>query len=244
MRSKKVMGWNEYSLLRAIVGLAIVVYIVGIVPSYSKAVSDLFHEPVVKLIFLGLIVAVGYMDSTLGVLLAVAFLVSMLSSAKYKTTPLGQVVSGVQGGARQVVSGVQDGAKEVVSGVQTGAKEVVKVPEHVVSGVHSLTKEMMNNPDYQTPNAQQAFELSQQNGNELLGQGSNCTVVPPPTTGCDPIVGYNASYDCVSNGNCAEDGKNRGCLCTGVATWEDELNAQGLNYPMGYAGEQDGATYN
>jgi len=233
-KSKKVMGWNEYQVLRAIVALAIVVYIVGIVPSYSKVVGDLFHEPVVKLIFLALIVAVGYMDSMLGVLLAVAFLVSMLSSAQYQATPLGQAVSGVQAGARQVVRLPEEVVQHVTHPSVSGAP----------------AKESMSNPlggaGYQTPNAQQAFEMNEQAGQALMGQGADCTVIPPPTGGCDPIVGYNAPYDCVCNENCADecDKDNRGCLCTGVATWNDELNAQGLNYPMGYAGSQEGATYN
>lgn len=222
---KKVLGWNEYQLLRGIVALAIIVYIVGIVPSYSEAVGDLFHEPVVKLIFLALIVAVGYMDATLGVLLAVAFLVSMLSSAEYSGSTLGRAVSGVQ----------------------VGAREVVQLPQKVM---HELPlpgqkENMHGGAHYQTPNAQGAFEASERAGNAMYGQGADCTVIPPPSGGCDPIVGYNAPYDCVCNENCTQecDKKNRGCLCAGVATWTDELNAQGLNYPMGFAGPQEGATY-
>lgn len=222
---KEVWGWNEYQLLRGIVAFAIIIYIVGVVPAYSRAIRDLFHEPIVKLIFLGLIVSVGYLDTVLGVLLAIAFLVSMLSRSQYRSTPLGQAVSGVQSGVRQAIHLPVDVAKEIpLPGQQ---------------------KENMENESYQTPNAQQAFEMSEQEGNVLYGQGKDCTVIPPPTSGCDPIVGYNAPYDCVCNEDCTPEcnKKDRGCLCSGVATWTDELNAQGLNYPMGNPGPQEGATF-
>lgn len=233
-KSKKVMGWNEFSVLRALVGLAIVIYIVGIVPSYTQAVGDLFKEPLVKLVFLGLILAVGYMDKTLGVLLTVAFLVSLFTSARYSSTPLGRVVSEARSGAQQVVRVPQHLAQKAEN-VVTDAVDMV-TPD-------SLHENMGNGNSVQT--VQQAFEASERAGQELYGKGTNCTVMEPSATGCDPIVGYNAPYDCVCDENCSSecDKKNRGCLCDGVATWTDELNAQGLNYPMGNPGPQEGATY-
>lgn len=214
---KKVLGYSEYQMLKAIFALAVLIYILGIVPFYRESVADLFKEPAVKLAFLVLILGVGYLDPTMGILLAVAFLVSIFVSP-------GKLSVG-----------------KVVTSVEKSGRDIVQLPADVVK---SVTNEMMTN-DYQTPTAQQAFEASERAGNEMM-TGSDCSVVPTPMGGCDPIVGYNAPYDCVCNEDCADtcDKENRGCLCKGVATWEDEQNAQGLNYPMGYAGQQEGATYN
>jgi hypothetical protein len=217
--AKLVVGKENY-ILRLIVIVAIILYILAVVPGYNQAISSLFEEPIIKFIFLALIVSVGYIDSTIAVLLAVAFLVSMLSSAKYRSSPLGKVVSGTRAGAHQVTELPKQIAQEIPKLIST--KE---------------TKENMN--EYQTPNAQQTFEQSENN------QNGDCTVNCPSGTGCDPIVGFNAPYDCVCDENCVQDCDKKGqsCLCKGVSTWEDELNAQGLNYPMGNPGDQTGATY-
>lgn len=55
---------------------------------------------------------------------------------------------------------------------------------------------------------------------------------------------YNHYFDCVKD--CADGDINRGALdtpCKGVGVWKEELNAQGLNCPLGYSGTKDGAPF-
>jgi hypothetical protein len=257
-KRSNVFGWNEFSILRAIVALAILIYIGGIIPSYTKAVSDIFHEPVIKIIFLGLIIAVGYLDPMLGILLAVAFLVSLLSSAAYASSPIGKIVSGTrdsalsvargaQGGIQSVAVGAKDGVESVALGARDGVQQVARGATTGVRHLVDIPGNIMGDPREQMSDnmdAQRTFEMSQQNG-ESFESGSDCNVVSPTSNGCDPIVGYNSPYDCVCNGDCGGecDKDKQGCLCKGVETWKDELNAQGLNQPMGYSGTQDGATF-
>ena len=69
----------------------------------------------------------------------------------------------------------------------------------------------------------------------LLGSVENfkgCSAKPMMVSGCDPIVGYNASYD-----------SQNACLNKGVEVWQNEMGTQGLNAPRGYAGHQGGASY-
>ena len=47
------------------------------------------------------------------------------------------------------------------------------------------------------------------------------------TSGCNPIVGYNASYD-----------TQNACLNKGIKVWDDEMGAQGLSHPRGHSGNQ------
>ena len=70
--------FTEFDLLRAVVFLAIIVYILGVVPQFTEGVQALFNNPIVKVVFLVLIASVAYVDTTIGILLAVAFLISYM----------------------------------------------------------------------------------------------------------------------------------------------------------------------
>ena len=94
----------------------------------------------------------------------------------------------------------------------------------------------MGNPSDVLPISQE-FRNQQRQALDLAGESKDCLQLPPPSTGCDPIVGYNAPYDCVC------DGDKKKCLCDGVAVWDNELNAQGMNFPMGRSDDQAGATF-
>ncbi len=55
---------------------------------------------------------------------------------------------------------------------------------------------------------------------------------------------YNHYFDCVKD--CADGDIDRGALdtpCRGVGVWKEELNAQGLNCPLGFSGTKDGAPF-
>jgi hypothetical protein len=55
---------------------------------------------------------------------------------------------------------------------------------------------------------------------------------------------YNRHSDCVQD--CADGDLGRGSLdspCKGVGVWEDSFNAQGLNCPLGFSGDKDGAPF-
>jgi hypothetical protein len=55
---------------------------------------------------------------------------------------------------------------------------------------------------------------------------------------------YNQYFDCVKN--CADNDLGQGSLdtpCKGVGVWKNELNAQGLNCPLGYSGKKEGAPF-
>ena len=95
----------------------------------------------------------------------------------------------------------------------------------------------------------QAMSVSQAYQQHMLQENEHgdkgCSVQPKMMTGCEPIVGYNAPYNCGCNGACGGNcgGLDPACLCTGVSVWKDELNAQGLNFPLGYSGCNVGSTY-
>ena len=370
---KQTNYWNEFDILRALVIVSIVIYILGIVPKLTQSVKALFSNPLMKVVFISLIVFVGYLDSTIGTLLAVAFIVSYLETPDYKYSSLGGLVGNIQAGSQKLVGGVGTGATELVRGVGTGATELVggvgtgatelvrgvgtgatelvrgvggatdeligglqsgsqrfasglgsgthqmldgaqdlvggasegvqhitaglsegaqqllggageivdstaggvyqvlggfgRGTQRLVSGVQSGTADLIGGVQSGTQSAIQGLQSGvkhvvspemaegMQNAPLSVSQAyqkhvetesnGSCNVSPQMTTGCDPIVGYNAPYNCGCSGDCGGkcSGLDPACLCKGVQVWKDELNAQGLNHPIGYAGGQVGSTF-
>lgn len=329
-RVSKPKRWTEFDVLRALVILAIVIYILGIVPQFTDGIRSLFTNPLMKVVFLALIVFAGYLDSTIGTLLAVAFLISYLSTPEYKGSPVydvlsdvqsgaGQVVGGVGSGASRLIGGVGSGAQELVGGVAGGAQELVggvgsgaqqlvgglqrgasrlvggvgggaqhllggaqrlvggveggvqqvlggvgSGAQKLVGGAQAGTQQLLGGAQSGTQQliggvsggAQHLATGLSSGAQQLLGGaenlenppmsvsqayqqqmdgGAGCNVQPSMATGCDPIVGYNAPY--------GPGGPDAACLNEGVQVWKDEMNAQGLNHPRGYAGGQVGSTY-
>ena len=165
-----------------------------------------------------------------------------------------QLVGGFGSGAQQLVGGIGSGAQQLVGGFGSGAQQLVGGAEQVVGGITSGTQHLLggvqkiigglsgiqddgilssnfSNDNDSLMSVSQAYQhhMEQENGDK------GCGVQPIVSSGCNPIVGYNAPYNC--------DGVDPSCLCSGVNVWKDELNTQGLNFPIGYSGNQTGTTY-
>jgi hypothetical protein len=206
---------RELKILRWVLVVLLILYIVGVVPSFNEGVVALFRNPVIKVLLLGFIVIVSYMDHVLGILLGIAYISSVLMAPPQKPTP--------------ILAEIRKALQEL---------PLPQVPALVKPAVAQEQKEAMSNPQQQQPpSISQEFARQQRQELDLSNQSQDCLKLPPPSTGCDPIVGYNANYDCIVK----KDGKD--CLCDGVATWDNELNAQGLNFPMGHSDDQVGANF-
>lgn len=348
---KKATSWNGFHILRALIVVFIVIYILGIVPQFTNIIKGFVSNPLMKIVFLSLIVLAGYLDSTIGILLAVAFLLSYLSTPEYKASPVHNVLSGIQHGANQVVgdvgsgahrlvggvgataselvggvglgaqnvigglqrgtqqitggltsgtehvlrgaediaSGIEGGVQQVVGGLSGGARELVggtqslvsgvgkgayqvvgglgsgaqalvgsvesgaqqlisgaqEGTQYAISGLQRGTQHLIGGSENMTNGPSQSVSQVYQQHMKTQDEQSGCGVQPTMTTGCDPIVGYNSPYNCGCSGACGGkcEGLDPECLCKGVQVWKDELNAQGLNHPRGYAGGQVGSTY-
>ena len=170
---------------------------------------------------------------------------------------VGQLVGGVGSGAQQLVGGIGSGAQHIVGGFGYGAQQLVGGADQVVGGITSGTQhllggaqkiigglsgiqddgilssnfsnENMENDSLMSVSQAYQHHMEQENGDK------GCGVQPIVSSGCNPIVGYNAPYNC--------EGVDPACLCSGVNVWKDELNTQGLNFPIGYSGNQTGTTY-
>jgi hypothetical protein len=165
-----------------------------------------------------------------------------------------QLVGGIGSGAQQLVGGFGSGAQQLVGGFGSGAQQLVGGAEQVVGGITSGTQHLLggvqkiigglsgiqddgilssnfSNENDSLMSVSQAYQhhMEQENGDK------GCGVQPIVSSGCNPIVGYNAPYNC--------EGVDPSCLCSGVNVWKDELNTQGLNFPIGYSGNQTGTTY-
>ena len=212
----------EMKILRWILVILLVLYIVGVVPSFNEGVVALFRNPMIKVVLLTFIVVVSYMDHVLGILLAIAYISSVLMAPPQKPTP--------------ILAEIRKALQELP--LPPMGQQQQKPPQQAPQ------KENMGNPSDVLPISQE-FRNQQRQALDLAGESQDCLQLPPPSTGCDPIVGYNAPYDCVCAGGCQNDCDKKGqkCLCDGVAVWDNELNAQGMNFPMGRSDDQAGATF-
>ncbi len=314
---KKGISYNKFDAIKAVSILAIVIYILGIVPQFTDTVKLLFKNPLMKIVFLSLIVFTGYLDSTIGTLLAIAFIISYLGSPDYNVfdnirvgtqrvvggvgegsqrlvggvgSGVQSIVGGVGSGVQEIVGGVSDGTQRLVGGVGSGTQQLLSGTQSIVGGVSGGTQKIIRGIGSGTQrllsgaqsSGQQLLYGAESGGRQLLGGvsggiqhllGKNvenleneslsisqvyqqqthtenggdkgCSIQPEMESSGDPIVGYNAPYNCDYNSACGGEGKDKDTdgLCKGVSVWKDELNAQGLNFPIGYSGGQDGSTY-
>lgn len=185
------LGFLDIMWVRLLLIALVILYIVGGVPMLTTEVARIFHNPLVKMAFVLLILYIGVKDIPLALLLALAFVLSLQMGYKYYLG--GRADVGATGAGISAEAGLGDGEDARISA------------EARVGDVEGMTGDNDENPE-----------------------GYN----------------YNEYSDCVKD--CAENDLGSGELdspCRGVGVWKDELNAQGLNCPLGYSGEKDGAPF-
>lgn len=178
---KDSLSFLDNLYIRWFLIILVILYITGFAPMMTAEVSELFHTPVVKFLFLLFILYIAVKDFPLALLLVVALLVSMQMGYTYQ-------------------AGVKVGKGGAV--VEAG---VVEADKEQPTGVEAMVGSAEAGPD-----------------------GGN----------------YNQYFDCVKD--CADGDIDKGALdtpCTGVGVWKDELNAQGLDCPLGFSGEKVGSPF-
>lgn len=64
-------------LLRFILFLALVLFIVGLIPGFTPLLASVFGNPIVQILLILAAIRMSYYDMTLSILLIVAFLISI-----------------------------------------------------------------------------------------------------------------------------------------------------------------------
>ena len=189
------LGFLDNNWIRFTLIILIILYIAGGIPLITSDVAYIFHNPLVKIGFIILIIYIAFKDVPLALLLALAFVLSLQMGYRYQL--------GAQFGVSQ-------------TGISAGAK----------AGLGQLDEDDVN------------IELKGKIGQNIEGMHMEADHESPDG------ANYNHYFDCVKD--CADGDINKGALdtpCKGVGVWKDELNAQGLNCPLGYSGGKDGAPF-
>ncbi len=189
--------------IRILLIVLVVLYIAGGIPFLTSDVAEIFQNPIVKILFVLLILYIGFKDIPLALLLALAFVLSLQMGYKYRL--------GAQLAAGPLEAGATVGATEAGLGaVGRATLGPAEVAGKVGLGETDLEEPMVGD-----------------DGNEYP-EGAN----------------YNNYFDCVKD--CAENDLGKGALdspCKAVGVWKEELNAQGLNCPLGYSGQKEGSPF-
>lgn len=145
---KKMNLWNRLTSLkkmdmpRALVFVIIIVYLFGLVPGLKENVRELLSNVLVRTVFLGLVILVGYFDRTIGVLLALAFVFSYMFQSPRS------FVQDVMSGTQDIISGAGSGAQKLVGGAGSGAQHLVKgvgeATSDVIGGLQSGTQSLVS----------------------------------------------------------------------------------------------------
>lgn len=185
------LGFLDIIWVRLILIALLIIYIVGGVPMLTMDVARIFHNPLVKMGFVLLILYIGVKDIPLALLLALAFVLSLQMGYRFYLGGRADVGAGGAGISAEAGVGGDDNAR-ISAEARVGSVE------------------------------------------GMMGDGE------------DGTKGYNYNHysDCVKD--CAENDLGSGDLdspCKGVGVWKDELNAQGLNCPLGYSGDKEGAPF-
>jgi hypothetical protein len=182
------LGFLDIAWIRYLIMIILILYIIGAIPLFTEEIAEIFHNPLIKILFILLIIYIGFKDLVLAILLAIAFVLSLQVGYKFRFgTHFGISPQGVAAGAE---AGINDDAK-------------IELKAHLGDNVEGMKSS--ESPD-----------------------GYN----------------YNNYFDCVKE--CADDDLGTGDLdspCKGVGVWKKELNAQGLNCPLGYSGSKDGSPF-
>jgi hypothetical protein len=197
------LNFLEIPTIRWLLIAALVLYSSAVVPNLSMEIARIFDHVLVKLLFVLLIVYVSCKDTTLAILLVLAYVLSIQMLSR------GQLEGASNAVYPSPNQQMQQEYEQMVS--QEIAEEAPTMEEHLA---------MNNDP---TQMEEQTLE-SMQSG----GEGP---------------MGYNTDINCLAS---AGNGTNAGELsepCTGVATWNPELNPQGMNQPMGFGGTTMGAQF-
>ena len=94
------LAFLDIMWIRVIIIILLILYIVGVIPGLTGDVAIIFHNPLVKISFIILIIYVGFKDIPIAILLALAFILSLQMGYKYKLgAELGASPAGIMAGA-------------------------------------------------------------------------------------------------------------------------------------------------
>ena len=261
----KCLSFLENPVVRFVLIVVLVIYNSSINSTVNTMLSQFFGNHFVRLIVLLIIVVLGLKDPLLSLLLAIA-LVSVPRNEGFTQNQLAIAQDMVSGEERNMESfdnemeseqqpemeseeGTTDMENDTVENFESSDKYQYGAP---FSGFKTFGKlgekfhNMANKPKDGGPQGYVSFDSQ----SEMIGSVPQSNMVPsgemesfhnmansPKDGGPE---GYNYKNDC-TNLCSAESGKNP--QCNSVATFNPELNAQGLNCPMGFAGTQSGSNF-
>ena len=224
MKNVKKMWLNSLSVLdncyvNAIIVIILVLYCSNIFDNINSFVGNLYNFSIIRLIVLVLIIYVAYKDATIAILLAVSYLVSltyMNHSENFSNMP---------------------------------SVPSKKVGNSVVESFFPLTNTEATNFDMALPNVNknsQGYNMAVLNGNNQQERFDmalpNVNSTNMNSTNFDmnlPNLGKESHKkvehvpeSCMQN--YAPQFEAVGDVCSPTATFKNELNAQGLNFPEGF----------
>jgi len=179
----------------------------------------------IKLLFILFIVYVSIKDKTIAILLLIVFVMTMQSTSMHD-------MARVTRGERTTYELMDGPPDNPTDDPDTDNKNTPSISQTVSS----------------SPSSSQSPSLLTQVDTNLLLGGHTGSNNPNPTEQIPPVesffsgnmpmegpVAFNDRADCIikNNGRTGQNVNDLRGQCTGVGTWQNEFNAQGMNFPFG-----------
>lgn len=167
----------------------LIIYAVIIVPRLPKVVIKLFNNPLVKLVILAMIIYTGVKDPIMSLLIAVAFVITMMTLNKLETiNNLDDIIKGAvdipQSLLNQTIDGAQDLVKEGTELIIDPVKEVAGVANKLVDVAQDLTNKAIDGVQDMIP------KISEEKKENFSMEDRNLDVEVAEMGNLDGLSGY------------------------------------------------------
>ncbi len=217
---KKLMKIVEHKHVRTLLIALLIAYSAFLVPAYNERISPIFDSWVLRALFVLVIVMVIPQDLVLGVLLLLAFGVSMF--VNYRNNGMRVMIPSTDGDRGALVRRLGETADASVG-------RVLDTTGQVVSGTVGVVGDVADVADRATGRV--VSGVARETERVARGVVGDIAGGLSLATGGNP-QGYNIGYtQCM--------GGSGGALCRGVGNVG--IQTQGLGVPVGFPGQETGA---
>jgi hypothetical protein len=228
------LSFLDNSIVHAVIAIVLVLYCSTIFDNINSFIGNLYNFSIIKLVVLSLIVYVSPKDTTIAILLALSYVISLsymvnneyFNSSMTPSPQMGSVPpSPPQMGSMQQPSSSQMGSMQQPSSSQMGSMQQPSSSQMGSMQPPSSSGSKKNVVESFFP--MQHSDSTSVNFDPMINKKimkNNIKEESPEKINYDKscMQTYTPMFESVGN------------VCSPTATFKNELNAQGLNYPEGF----------
>ena len=223
------LSFLDNQIINVVIIVVLFLYISCIFDNINNFVGNLYNFSIVRILVLLFIIYVAPKDMTIALLLALSYIISIYYMVNNEET----FINNKQ--LQQAEESIIDIEKKSIQNIQNSANKALKKISQEAGTEHFFplmdTKDNENSFNKPSNENTQKMMMSSSFPSMPLMSNSNRNqeIVDVISTKDSCINNYNEKFEAV------------GDVCDPVATFEGELNPQGINFPMGFDSNVNGS---